>query len=43
MTTVIVCIVVFALYLAVGVIEQASVTRKLSSMAKTLKEAGYDA
>lgn len=43
MTTAIVCIIVFGLYLAVGIAEQVSVVRRVSRMAKTLKEAGYDA
>jgi hypothetical protein len=43
MTTVIVYMVIFGLYLAVGIAEQVRVVRQISSMAKTLKEAGYDA
>lgn len=43
MATAIAYMVVFAIYLAVGVAEQVSVMRQISSMAKTLREAGYDA
>lgn len=42
MTAVIACII-FAVYLAAGIAEQARVVRELASMAKTSQEAGYDA